>query len=878
MQIKRKTLGLIAILSVYGLAAQELEAYKNKTLPSEQRAEDLVSRMTINEKISQLMDAAPAIPRLSVARYNWWNESLHGVARAGYATVYPQSISIAASWNKELVHQIASTISDEARAKYNHFQSKGQSDRYQGLTMWSPNINIFRDPRWGRGHETYGEDPYLTAMLGTEYVKGLQGEDENYLKVVATAKHWAVHSGPEALRHEFDVDVTDIDLHETYLPAFRALVKEAKVYSVMGAYNSFRSTACCANDYLFDILRKKWNFKGYFVSDCSAIRDIWRDHKQAKDGSEAAAMALKAGNDLNCGSTFTALKEALEKGLCTEQDIDLAVKRLFTARFKLGMFDPQNAVPYNAIPYAVNDNPAHNHLARVASRESIILLKNKDKLLPLSKDIKTIALIGPNANNEQSLWGNYSGVPSKPVTLLSGIKNKLTPEVKVIYEPGSDLAQGVPLMEVIPSRYFQTESGIQGLQAEYYANSGLEGSPLFTQIDDNIDFCWDINTPDPRLKTGEYSVRWTGYLTAPETGEYMISEWSKPFMTLNVDGLQTGGKNGHHPRLRPGTHHFEKGKQYKITAEYKNTWGDATAKLMWASPNPEMLSKAVEAAKKADVVILALGLNERLEGEEMGIQIEGFSRGDRTSLDLPAEQKQLMQAVAATGKPIVLTLINGSALAINWASEHIPAILTAGYPGQQGGNAMADVLFGDYNPAGRLPVTYYKSAEDLPAFEDYNMTGRTYRYFDKEPLYPFGFGLSYTRFEYSRLLAKPAQDASCVKISVDVTNVGDMDGDEVVQVYLTDEKASTPRPIRSLVAFERVNIKKGERKTLEFVLSPRQFSMVDKKGNIVIEEGTFRIAVGGEQEGFSGRCNAPTTNTVSTIIKLSKNWEQKFDL
>lgn len=870
-------LTLLSFCFVINLSvAQELPPYLNTELPIDVRVENLLNQMTLEEKCSQLLDASPAIPRLEVPQYNWWNESLHGVARAGYATVFPQSISIAASWNDKLIHEVASAISDEARAKFNEFQRKGQTDRYQGLTMWSPNINIFRDPRWGRGHETYGEDPYLSSILGGEYVKGLQGNDDKYLKVVATAKHYAVHSGPEALRHEFEVNVSDIDLYETYLPAFKYLVEDAKVYSVMGAYNSFRGQACCANHFLFNILRNDWGFEGYYVSDCSALRDIWHDHKQAADATEAAAMALKAGMDLNCGSTYKSLKEAIEKNLCTEEDINACVRRLLTARFKLGMFDPQDMVPYNKIPYAVNNNTAHNQLARKAAQESIVLLKNQAHILPLSKEVKKVAVIGPNANNVQSLWGNYSGVPSNPVTVFQGIKNKLGPDVDVRYEVGSDLAEGFPLFDAIPSRFFQTEDGKQGLTGEYFKNNALRGKPLFTQVDDNIDFCWDNETPDPRLTTGKFSVRWTGYIVVPESGAYQISEWSKPFMTVKLEGNETGGKNGHHPRLRPKTYQLEANKKYKIEVEYQNTWGDATARLVWARPDDSKLERAVQLAKESDYVILNLGLNERLEGEEMNVEVEGFSRGDRTALDLPKEQRELMTALVETGKPVVLVLINGSALSVNWAADNVPAILTAGYPGQQGGSAIADVLFGDYNPAGRLPVTYYKSVDQLPAFENYDMKGRTYRYFTDEPLYPFGFGLSFTQFDYQNLQITPNTGTNSVHISVDVINSGKLDGDEVVQVYLTDEKASTVRPIRSLVAFNRVNIKKGERKTITFDIPASQFSMINKKGNRVLEKGWFTISVGGEQGGFSGRCDAETTTTTSQRLELGKSWEQEF--
>ncbi|MEL1252981.1 glycoside hydrolase family 3 C-terminal domain-containing protein [Flavobacterium sp. DGU38] len=847
----RKVYRLMFVLHFLALNtyAQEKFPFNNPNLTTEQRVNDLVSRMTVDEKISQLMDSSPAIERLGVPEYNWWNESLHGVARAGYATVFPQSISIASSWDRQLIFDVASAISDEARAKHHEYLRRGQHGMYQGLTFWSPNINIFRDPRWGRGHETYGEDPFLTGQLGLNFVNGLQGTNEKYLKVIATAKHFAVHSGPEPSRHEFNAETSDIDLYETYLPAFRTLVKEGHVYSVMGAYNRFRGESASASPFLFNILRNVWGFNGYIVSDCGAVTDIWKHHKITSDAATASALAVKEGLDLECGSSYKSLKEALDRKLLTEADIDITLKRLFTARFKLGMFDPEEIVPYAQIPYSANNNSAHDYLARVASQKSIVLLKNQNQTLPLSKNIKTIAVIGPNANDVQSLWGNYSGIPSNPVSVLKGIQNKLEPNTKVLYAKGTDLAKGVPAMKVIPSIYFQNENGTQGLTAEYFDNSKWEGKPLFTRTDDNIDFHWDIDTPDSRMKMGNYSVRWTGYLVAPKSGTYNITEWSKPFMTVEIEGgKNTGGKNNHHPRIRPQKIQLEAGKKYKIEVKYQNFYGDAIAQLLWAEPEENILQEAVQTANQADAVVLVLGLNERLEGEEMKVEADGFEGGDRTSLNLPANQEELMKAMIATGKPVILVLINGSALSINWANDNVPAILTAGYPGQQGGNAIADVLFGDYNPAGRLPVTYYKSVDQLPAFENYNMKGRTYRYFDKKPLYPFGFGLSYTKFKYSNLKfpASPSSEKD-FEVSVDVTNIGERDGDEVVELYLKDEKASTPRPIIQLEGFERISLKKGESKTVRFTISPRQLSLINNKGQRVIEPGWFTLSAGGKQ-------------------------------
>ncbi|WDF66472.1 beta-glucosidase [Flavobacterium sp. KACC 22763] len=870
--MKRKS--IVIALHFFALTAfsQENFPYKNPNLPTEQRVNDLVSRMSLDEKINQLMDSAPAIDRLGVPEYNWWNESLHGVARAGFATVFPQSISIASSWDRQLILDVATAISDEARAKHHEYLRRGQHGMYQGLTFWSPNVNIFRDPRWGRGHETYGEDPFLTSQLGLNYVNGLQGTNDKYLKVVATAKHYAVHSGPEPSRHFFDANTSDVDLYETYLPAFRTLVKDGHVYSVMGAYNRFRGESASASPFLFNILRNAWGFNGYIVSDCGAVTDIWKYHKITNDAAGASALAVKNGLDLECGSSFQSLKEAVDRKLIAEADIDIAVKRLFTARFKLGMFDPDEIVPYAQIPFSTNNNTANDFLARTASQKSIVLLKNQSNTLPLSKNIKTVAVIGPNADDIQSLWGNYSGVPSNPITVLKGIQNKLEPNSNVLYAKGTDLAKGVPEMKIIPSIYFQNENGTQGLIGEYFDNKEWNGKPLFTRIDDNIDFEWDINTPDPRLKMGNYSVKWTGYLTVPKSGTYNISEWSKPFMTVEINGGKpSGGKNNHHPRFRPQKIDLEAGKKYKVEVKYQNFYGDAIAQLFWSEPQENLIQEAVKTANQADAVILVLGLNERLEGEEMKVEADGFNGGDRTSLDLPANQEELMKAVKATGKPVILVLINGSALSINWANDNLPAILTAGYPGQQGGNAIADVLFGDYNPAGRLPVTYYKSVDQLPKFENYDMEGRTYRYFHKTPLYPFGFGLSYTTFKYANLqLPKDFNSDADFKISVDITNTGDRDGDEVAELYLKDEKASTPRPICQLEGFERIHLKKGETKTVTFTITPRQLSMINKKKERVVEPGWFTFFVGGKQPDGSSDIQSGRINFTGKTITLEK--------
>lgn len=862
---------LLLTLSTNAQQTQNAFPFRNPSLPMEERLNDLVSRMTLQEKADQLLYTAPAIPRLGIPSYNWWNEALHGVARAGYATVFPQSITIADSWDEGLMFNVANAISDEARAKYHEFQRRGKTGIYQGLTFWSPNINIFRDPRWGRGHETYGEDPYLTGRMGLEFVKGLQGDDPKYLKVVATAKHYAVHSGPESTRHSFNAKVSDVDLRETYLPAFRTLVTEAGVYSVMGAYNMFRDFPCCANPILYGILRNEWGFKGYIVSDCWAISDFYRFTHYAKDAAEAAAQAVKAGTDLECGVDYKHLVEAVKRGLLTEEDINVAIRRIFTARFKLGMFDPDEIVPYAQIPYFVNCSDYNNSLARLAAQKSIVLLKNDKNILPLSKDIKAIAVIGPNADNFESLIGNYNGIPKNPVTILKGITGKLSPDTKIIYAEGSDLAEGIHNLTPIPSRYLQTADGLQGAVGEYFNNRDMKGEPVFTRVDDQINFYWEHLSPRADMPDDNFGIHWTTYLVPSVTGTYALGSWGSSGYDVLLDGKKMiSYMNEHSASHEEFSADLEAGKKYKIEVLYKNYSGDADIKLLWAPPRPNLIQNAVTAAKESDAVILVLGLSQRLEGEEMPIKIEGFSGGDRTNLNLPAVQEKLLEAVTATGKPVIVVLTSGGAMSVNSAQEKAAAILLAGYGGQEGGDAVADVLFGDYNPAGRLPVTYYKSIDQIPSFDNYDMKGKTYRYFTQEPLFPFGYGLSYTSFSYSGLvIPEKAVAGEKVSVSVSVTNSGKVAGDEVVQLYLTDEKASTPRPVRELTGFRRISLKPGESKTVTFQIDPRQFSIINDKEKRVIEPGYFTLTVGGKQPGFRGYLDPQFTQVITGRMRLT---------
>jgi beta-glucosidase len=846
-----------------------LPPYKNPSLPIEKRVDDLVSRMTLEEKVSQMMNAAAPVERLGIPEYEWWNEGLHGVARAGYATVFPQAIGLAATWDTNLMYEVADVISTEARAKNNEFVRHGDRGRYKGLTFWSPNINIFRDPRWGRGQETYGEDPYLTSRLGVSFVKGLQGDDPRYLKVVATPKHYAVHSGPEPERHGFDARAFERDLRETYLPAFRATVKEGRAASVMCAYNRTNSEPCCANKRLMmEILRGEWNFGGYVVSDCGAITDIWKGHRFAKSEAEASALAVKAGTDLACGSEYASLIQAVKNNLISEAEIDTALKRLMTARFRLGMFDPPEMVPFTRIPYSENDSATHRALSLKAARESIVLLKNGNNTLPLKRDLRTIAVIGPNADAPQVLLGNYNGQPSKSVTPLAGIREKVSPSTKVLYALGSTLT-GETIAPVPASILTQNGRGsATGFKGEYFNNRELSGQPVMVRDDEQINFDWGRGRPAPQIDDNNFSVRWTGKFMPTESGFYQLGATADDGLRLYLDGqllidAWTNAPAYAPPRTTMKEVKLEAGRSYNVRLEYYDNNGPAVAKFVWSFPrfNQRLIEDAVSTARQSDAVVLVVGISPALEGEEMKVEVEGFRGGDRTDLNLPKAQEDLLKAVTATGKPVVLVLLNGSALAVNWADEHVPAIIDAWYPGEEGGTALADVLFGDYNPSGRLPVTFYKSVEQLPPFEDYSMQGRTYRYFKGQPLYPFGHGLSYTKFKYSNLMmsAQKVKAGESLQVSVDVQNIGGREGDEVVELYLTDMVATVPVPVRSLQGVKRISLKPGEKRRVSFTLNPGQLTLIDDRGRRVIEPGEFMVAVGGKQPGFTGSADAQTT-------------------
>jgi beta-glucosidase len=695
-------------------AGAQTPDYLNQDLPFAARVRDLVGRMTLDEKVSQMKDVAPAIDRLGIPAYNWWNEALHGVARSGLATSFPQAIGLAATWNDTLIFRMASVISDEARAKYQEYLRNNKHDRYGGLTFWSPNINLFRDPRWGRGQETYGEDPFLSGRLAVQFIHGMQGDDPKYLKTIATVKHFAVHSGPEPLRHTFDATPSERDLRESYLPQFAAGIRDGGAYSLMCAYNRLGGKAACGSDLLLkDILRGEWAFPGYVVSDCGAINDIYERHRVVATAAEAAALAVKSGTDLECGGVYSALVDAAHQGLIAEAQIDSAVSRLFMARMRLGMFDSPDRVRWAQIQYSTLDQQSHRDLAREVARESIVLLRNQGGILPLRKDLHTLAVIGPNADQPGVLLGNYNGSPTDTISPLRGIRAAVAKRTRVVYARGTYLADSIPGLDTLPSATLEAE--------------------------------------------------------------------------------------------------------------------------------------AVKTARSADAVVLVLGLTNQLEGEEMRVQVDGFRGGDRTSLDLPASQERLLESIAAVGKPTVLVLMNGSALSVNWAAGHVPAIVEAWYPGQAGGAAIADVLFGDYNPAGRLPVTFYRSVDDLPPFDNYSMAGRTYRFFDGPPLYPFGYGLSYTTFGYDslRVSADTLAVDGTVTVRVNVTNTGRRAGDEVVQLYVQHLASAVTRPRQDLRGYQRVALAPGETRTVTFPLAAASLAYWNVTTHAwTVEAEPVRIEVG----------------------------------
>ena len=868
----KKIIFLAAVFTIPGAIGIHGQEYKSlpmwdHKLPIEKRVSDLVGRLTLEEKVAQMLNAAPAIQKLGIPAYDWWNEVLHGVARTPFhVTSYPQAIAMAATWDTNSLKTMADYSALEGRAVHNKAIELGRTnERYLGLTYWTPNINIFRDPRWGRGQETYGEDPFLTAKLGAAFVRGLQGNDSKYLKAAACAKHFAVHSGPESSRHSDNFNPTTYDLWDTYLPAFKELVTKTDVAGVMCAYNAVNTQPCCANDMLMnDILKKQWNFKGYVTSDCWGIEDFFKYHQTHKDSVSSAVDAVLHGTDLECGqAVYKTLVDAVKKGLIKEEQLDISLKRLFTVRYRLGMFDPPSMVKYAQTPASVLESPAHGAHALKMARQSIVLLKNENNILPLKKSIKKIAVLGPNANNQISVLGNYNGIPSKVVSLLTGLKEKLGSTVEIIYEQAINFANDTMLIyEDATDRY--TWQGNRGFRAEYYNNRELSGTAEVVKTENRIDHFWQEGQQVVEgIRANNFSVRYSTNYTSPKDGfiafEIEADDGYRFFINdkevINAWQRNRWGARNYKLEIR-------KDSVYKLVLEYWQGEGKANVALRAGTVKKTDFGEVASKVKDADVIIYAGGISPQLEGEEMPVNTPGFSGGDRTSISLPAVQTKLMQALKATGKPVVFVMMTGSAVAIPWENENLPAIINAWYGGQSAGTAIADVLFGDYNPAGRLPVTFYKGDSDLPSFTNYEMTGRTYRYFTGEALYPFGYGLSYTRFSYSALTTPATLPKNKnLTASVIIRNTGKRDGEEVVQLYLSFPGIKEKAPVKALKGFKRIFLQAGKSQLITFTLTPEELSLTNgTTGALYQPTGNIIISIGGGQPGIKNK----TTSDVLT--------------
>jgi beta-glucosidase len=864
---------LCAALTLSGIAKSQVLTHA-PTPETEKRVTALVGKMTLEEKVSQMQNDASAIPRLNVPAYNWWSEGLHGIARSGYATVFPQAIGLAATWDAPLIHEVADTISTEARAKNGEALRHDNHSIYYGLDIWSPNINIFRDPRWGRGQETYGEDPFLTGRLGVAFVEGLQGNDPRYYKTIATPKHFAVHSGPETTRHTANIDPSAHDLEDTYLPAFRATVTQAKAGSVMCAYNAVDGAPACANSMLLqDRLRKDWGFNGYVTSDCGAVTDISVGHRYSPDLEHAAVAAVRAGTDTSCGDEYAALVKAVQDGLISEKEIDLSVDRLFTARFELGLFDDPAKVKYAQIPFSEDDSSAHRELALKTADKSIVLLKN-DGVLPLKKSV-TIAVVGPNAASLAAIEGNYNAVPSQPVLPLAGLEH-LFGAKQIHYAQGSPYVSELPLP--VPRTLLHPTDGDSsfGLKGEYFDNVEFQGSPAMTRVDQQVEFDWNAASPSKEISASHFGVRWSGTIQVPVAGDYNFgftlahcypcgdAESVKVFFDGKpLSDQPVAASDYRSSGLQPFTLHFADAKSHAIRIEYthKAKLFGAGITLNWMPPIDAERNAAVEAAKQSDVIVAFVGLSPELEGEEMPVHVKGFDGGDRTSIELPDAQEKMLEAVAATGKPLVVVLMNGSALAVDWAKQH--AIVEAWYPGEEGGTAIANVLAGTVNPAGRLPITFYASTKDLPPFDDYSMAGRTYRYYTGTPLWGFGYGLSYSTFSWTNLKLSTAslKAGDPLVVDADVENTSDREGDAVSELYLTPPAQPTS-PRLALVGFDRLMLAAHAKQHVHFIVDARALSTVDATGMRAVRAGDYLLHLGGTQPTDAADGSASASFTI----------------
>ncbi|WP_414648282.1 glycoside hydrolase family 3 protein [Dyella sp.] len=850
---------LLALGIVSGAGARAAQATQDAAA---QAVAALVSKMTLAEKVTQLQSHAPAIARLGVPAYDWWNEGLHGVARDGYATVFPQAIGLAASWDTDLLAQVGDVVSTEARAKFNAAGAGHDHARYQGLTIWSPNINIFRDPRWGRGQETYGEDPFLTGRLAVAFIRGIQGDDPLHPRAIATPKHLVAHSGPESGRHGFDVDVSAHDLEATYLPAFRAAITEGHAGSIMCAYNALHGTPACANDPLLTkLLRDDWGFKGYVVSDCDAVDDMTHFHHYRPDNAQSSAAAIAAGTDLDCGDAYAALLTAVQKHAVAESVLDTSLERLFSARYRLGEWGKTQVDPYASIGMDQLDNASHRQLALQAALESMVLLKNTRGTLPFKRNVK-LAVIGPNADTLETLEANYHGTARAPVTPLEGLRARFGAQ-HIRYAQGAPIAAGVPVP--IPETALRTGKDAQvGLTGEYFNRLDFSGAPWASRVDRRIDFDWDHVAPLDGMHADRYAVRWTGELVPPGTGDYTLAvHIDRCFdcaghdpVRLYIDGQQVIDDKGDDKAMQ-ATLHFADTHPRAIRLELVHSGQDQGIRLQWLAPPQAQLAEAQDAARRADAIVAFVGLSPDVEGEALNVEVPGFNGGDRTDIGLPATQRALLEQLAATHKPLVVVLMSGSAVALTWAKSHADAILVAWYPGERGGEAVARVLAGDDSPAGRLPVTFYRATSDLPPFVSYAMEGRTYRYFKGTPLYAFGDGLSYTHFTYAQPDLSTASLAAgdTLQVSAMVRNDGARAGDEVVEVYL-DAPDVPAAPRHALVGFRRIHLQAGEQRRVVFALLPRQLSSVDALGHRAVVPGHYRVFVGGNQPEEGGGVSA----------------------
>ena len=832
------------------MASQTVEAqslpYQNPNLPAKERAKDLCSRLTLEEKAKLMLDESPAIPRLGIKKFFWWSEALHGAANMGNVTVFPEPVAMASSFNPILLYKVFDAASTEFRAQYNHrMLNGGEDEKFHSLSVWTPNVNIFRDPRWGRGQETYGEDPYLTSVMGTQVVRGLQGpEDAKYRKLWACAKHYAVHSGPEYTRHSANLtNVSPRDMWETYMPAFKTLVQDAKVREVMCAYQRLDDDPCCGSQRLLQtILRDEWGFQYLVVSDCGAVSDFYESHKSSSSPVHASAKATIAGTDVECGYgyAYRSIPEAVRRGYITEAEVDKHVIRLLEGRFDLGEMDDPSLVEWSKIPYSAMDSKEHRQIALDMARQTIVLLQNKNDVLPLQKNKERIAVIGPNADNEPMMWGNYNGTPNHTITILDGIKAK---QKKLFYTKGCDLTYD-RVMECLMASQCSFE-GKKGMKGTFWNNRRMEGKPVTTQYYTQplAVTTFGMHNFAPGVQLEDFSAKYETTFTPQEAGEYVVNVDGCGHFELFIDGVQKFRHRIWRTTPNRVAIQAEKGKSYNIEVRFSHIQTyNANLAINIAKEHPIDYQQTIAQLKGIDKVIFVGGISAALEGEEMPVEIDGFKGGDRTHIELPKVQREFLKALKAAGKTIIFVNCSGSAIALLPETEACDAIVQAWYPGQEGGTAVADVLFGDYNPAGKLPVTFYKSSDQLPDYEDYSMKGRTYRYFN-DALFPFGYGLSYSTFVINNAQCKMNNDGSGT-LTVDVTNTGNRDGDEIVQLYIRDLQ-DKEGPLKSLRGFQRVSVKAGQTEKVTIQLTRKSFEFFDTETNTMrVKPGTYELLYG----------------------------------